>query len=549
MRFEARAEAVRARRASFLAFIQVRSRVVVSDRKRSNETRPGCAPGARPGTIPTVARAADDRTEARPGLDPGEVVPADIPGVGDVIADKYRVERIVGVGGMGVVMAVTHLQIGEPYAIKFLRPGSQRDPETVARFMREARAAVRIKSDHIVRVNDVGQLADGSPFILMEYLVGQDVADELKERGPLPVRDAVEYVLQACAGIAEAHALGIVHRDLKPSNLFLTRRSDGAGLVKVLDFGIAKAMDADSPSASLTQTSSAFGSPAYMSPEQVRSAKRVDFRTDVWSLGVILFELLTGTLPFDAETTAGLLAAIAADEPHRVRKYRPDVSEELDAIVRACLEKDVARRIHSVSELAQALEPFATGGVVSVDRIRRLVPLGDVQSSSSSNRYPSAVPPGPFGAPSLSVDAATERALTMSAGRSPTKNRALVPLAVGLAIAGVVGAGAITVRLRTRPASEPVAIPAPTESAPTVITSAATTPAVPDPAPAPPPTLSASAASERRSGGAAPKPTASQRQAPRATPSARATAETPPPSPSPTPPKVPTNVDPTAESH
>ncbi|MBX3210998.1 MAG: protein kinase [Labilithrix sp.] len=278
--------------------------------------------------------------------------------VGETIAGKYRVDRILGEGGMGVVVAVTHLQLGERYALKFLH-GDAISPHARVRFLREAQATVRLKSEFIVHVSDVGELENGSPYIVMEHLIGDDLGGVIRN-GPLQVADAVDYVLQACAGIGEAHANGIIHRDLKPSNLFLTTRSDGSSLVKVLDFGISKLEKPTRDSPSLTDTHEVFGSPAYMPPEQIRSAKSVDYRADVWALGVILHELLTGELPFEGETSAALLAAIAADVPRAVRSRRLDVSPELDAIVRRCLEKKPADRFSSVAELALALAPFGS---------------------------------------------------------------------------------------------------------------------------------------------------------------------------------------------
>ncbi|MBX3197161.1 MAG: serine/threonine protein kinase [Labilithrix sp.] len=259
---------------------------------------------------------------------------------------------------MGVVVAVTHLQLGERYALKFLH-GDAISPHARVRFLREAQATVRLKSEFIVHVSDVGELENGSPYIVMEHLVGDDLGGVIR-KGPLQVAEAVDYVLQACAGIGEAHANGIIHRDLKPSNLFLTTRPDGSSLVKVLDFGISKLEKPTRDSPSLTDTHEVFGSPAYMPPEQIRSAKSVDFRADVWALGVILHELLTGELPFEGETSAALLAAIAADVPRAVRSRRLDVSPELDAIVRRCLEKKPADRFASVAELALALAPFGS---------------------------------------------------------------------------------------------------------------------------------------------------------------------------------------------
>src|SRR3954470_13666053 len=208
---------------------------------------------------------------------------------GEILAGKYRVERVLGVGGMGVVVAATHLQLDERVAIKFLVPDALSSDEAVARFAREARAAVKIKSEHVARVIDVGTLDNGAPYMVMEYLEGGDLSRVLQAQGPLPVEDAVEYVLQACEAIAHAHVLGIVHRDLKPANLFLTKRNDGSQSVKVLDFGISKVLSgnsgASSSDAAMTRTRAVMGSPLYMSPEQMTSTRDVDGRTDIWALG------------------------------------------------------------------------------------------------------------------------------------------------------------------------------------------------------------------------------------------------------------------------
>ena len=385
---------------------------------------------------------------------------AGLPRVGDVLAEKYCVERVLGVGGMGVVVAVTHLQLGERYAIKCLLPDSARDPETLARFMREARAAVRIKSEHIARVSDVGQLADGSPYILMEHLIGKDLSEVIADNGPLHVRDAVEYVLQACAGIAEAHALGIVHRDLKPSNLFLTQRLDGEPLVKVLDFGISKVAAEQGPhTPSLTQTSSVFGSPAYMSPEQVRSAKNVDSRTDVWSLGVILHELLAREGPFIADNANGLLAAIIADEPRPLRAVRPDVTEALEAVVRRCLEKNVQKRFQSVAELASALKPFRSElSRVSIGRMLRLTGAPALPLAQLAARDPSSSPSSLRGAP---AGTATESEWTTGIV-DPKRGRVARRVAGGLTLAVLLVGGVLYSRFAPVALHVPKAAVAPT---------------------------------------------------------------------------------------
>src|SRR3954454_18638740 len=216
---------------------------------------------------------------------------------GRVLAGKYRIERVLGRGGMGVVVAAHHIHLDEKVAIKFLLPEAVANAEVLGRFVREARAAVRIKSEHVARVSDVGTLEGGEPYMVMEYLEGSDLAEWLLQRGALPVEQAVEFLLQASEAIAEAHALGIVHRDLKPANLFVVRRADGLLSIKVLDFGISKVTDASMAAGAATSTLALMGSPLYMSPEQMESARTADARSDIWSLGVILYELLTGACP------------------------------------------------------------------------------------------------------------------------------------------------------------------------------------------------------------------------------------------------------------
>ena len=300
-------------------------------------------------------------------------VTAGVPQAGDVVGGKFVVERVLGVGGMGVVVAAHHTHLDQTVAIKFLRRDAAKDELAVSRFLREARAVTVLQSEHVVRVMDAGRLDDGLPYLVMEYLNGLDLDQVLAQRGQLPLEEAVEYLLQAMEAVADAHAAGIVHRDLKPSNLFVTTRADGSSLVKVLDFGISKAFDTTgAKQVSLTATSMTLGSPLYMSPEQVRSSKTVDARTDIWALGIIAYELLAGVQPFEAETVTGLCAKIVADEPVPLRSVRPDVPPAFEAIVLRCLEKNAASRYQSVADLAAALRPFASPeGRSSVARIGR----------------------------------------------------------------------------------------------------------------------------------------------------------------------------------
>lgn len=310
---------------------------------------------------------------------------------GNVLAGKYRVERVLGAGGMGVVVQATHLDLDERVALKFLLPEALRVPEATARFVREARAAVKIKSEHVARVIDVGRLENDAPYMVMEFLEGSDLS-ALIERGPVPVEDAVDYVIQACDAIAEAHAAGIVHRDLKPSNLFLSRRTDGSSLIKVLDFGISKVAAADLSDAGLTQTSALLGSPYYMSPEQTRSPRGVDHRSDVWSLGVILYELLAGAPPFVGEALPDVLAAILREPPQPLRDKRPEVPEELEQVILRALVKERESRYQSVGELAAALAPFAPRR--SRHLVERVFKLSGVHAPvpSSAPMVPSAGP-------------------------------------------------------------------------------------------------------------------------------------------------------------
>src|SRR5688572_14572709 len=309
---------------------------------------------------------------------------AQLPRPGDVVAGKYRIESVVGTGGMGVVLGAVDVSLGRPVAIKFLAPSKSRKESAIARFHREARAAAALQSEHVARVFEVGTLPNAAPFIVMEHLRGADLSQVLLGRGALSIEEACDYVLQACEALGEAHTRGIVHRDLKPQNLFLTQRPDGSPCIKVLDFGISKANDDETQN--LTSTGTVMGTPLYMSPEQVRSLKNVDARSDVWALGIILFELLTGAPVYIAPTASALCTMIAMDPPTPLRAKRPDAPSQLEAVILRCLEKDPASRFPNVGALADALAPYATErGRQSASRISRMIsvtgPTGLVPAS------------------------------------------------------------------------------------------------------------------------------------------------------------------------
>jgi eukaryotic-like serine/threonine-protein kinase len=303
---------------------------------------------------------------------------------GDMLAGKYQVERVLGVGGMGVVVAAKHIELDQRVALKFLLPSYAARPDIVARFSREARAAAKIRSEHIARVSDVGVLESGAPYIVMEYLEGRDLGDIVEKGEALPVPLAVDYVLQACCALAEAHAAGIVHRDIKPANLFLAQQPDGTEIIKVLDFGVSKSLAAPSASeggnhpsraeVALTKTTDVFGSPLYMSPEQLKAARAVDARADIWALGVLFYEVVSRKSPFDAGSVAEVFGAIIYRKPPPLSTALPGAPPGLEAVIDRCLEKEPDARYANVHEFAQALVPFGTSAALAyAQRIARLL--------------------------------------------------------------------------------------------------------------------------------------------------------------------------------
>ncbi|MDI1482231.1 serine/threonine-protein kinase [Polyangium sp. y55x31] len=426
--------------------------------------------------------------------------PDGAPAPGTVLAGKYVVESVLGQGGMGIVLQARHQRTEQAVAIKLLRPDARALPDVTARFEREARAAARIQGPHVVRVYDVDNLPDGSPMMVMELLQGWDLGQELAIRGPLPYPEAVGHVLAACEALAQAHRMGVVHRDIKPGNLYLCQEGQRR-VVKVLDFGISKVLD-KRDNAAQTATTAAFGTPQYMSPEQVRSTKNVDGRADIWSLGVVLYELLGGRGPFGDEASAtAVLAAIIADEPKPLRELRPDLPQKLADVVMKALAKRVDERWPDIDTFMAALVPFGPAGA----------------------------------APQTLLNAKTPAI----AAREPMSTRRLVIVSAGIA-AVVVGVFLFVLASQTKKPAEP--------AADTVVTTAtAPTPAA-TPAPSPTITPTPAAAAETGTTPAAatvPAPTTSpvvgpapKKEPTTATPPVNATA-TAAPTPTPKPPKPP----------
>jgi len=386
--------------------------------------------------------------------------------VGTVIAGKYQVERVLGHGGMGLVVAAQHMHLRQPVALKFLAGEAARDPSVLERFLREARASAQLRGEHVCRVSDVGALDNGAPYIVMELLDGNDLATLLVAHGRLAVPVAVDYILQASVGVAEAHAMGVVHRDLKPANLFLTRRPDGTALIKVLDFGIAKAHDAAVAAPSLTQTQVVLGSPHYMAPEQLRNGRAASVRSDVWSLGVILYELVSGTRPFDGETVTEIALAVALQPPPLLTVSMPKGFQE---VLERCLDKDPTKRYAHLGALADALVPFglphAREQAAAVARVldvrERVTPMALPAANVPATVLPVSSPPTTMRSAASAVD------LPQQSGGSRLRS-VLISGSVATAIVAAVGIGFLRGddRASTRATVAPPPPPPPAAAAP-----------------------------------------------------------------------------------
>jgi len=380
-------------------------------------------------------------------------------GEGTTISGKYRIERVIGEGAMGVVLAARHVELDEQVAIKFIRPEMHALPDVLSRFAREAKASAHLKSEHVAKVLDVGVATPIGPYIVMEYLDGQNLATVLQSGGPLPVRRAAEYLMQVCEALALAHASSITHRDVKPENLFLTRRGD-LEIIKVLDFGISKTPLVArflGGEVKVAETACLMGTPLYMSPEQIRATHEVDHRTDIWSLGVVLFELLTGRPAFAGETVTQVCALVLEATPTRLLDLCPRAPAELGRVIERCLEKDPRRRFQNASELANALLPFAP----SRARLHAERAASVLHGRSSILHDDPAASTMPLSAPEFrSSTSPSPTVFGAEPGNGWARPRSR-PLVIALASLSFLLLGFFSVRLLRAPdAPPPVAVPA-----------------------------------------------------------------------------------------
>ena len=423
----------------------------------------------------------DDSAPTRVSMDPrkeltrlrgGDFRPEHIR-VGDLLAGKYRVERLHRRGALGLTLEALHTQLGQRVAVRLLAADPKGHPEAAARFLRGARSAVQYQNEHTARIVDVGSLGSGAPYIVTELLVGSDLRKVLRVRDTLPVPEAVDYILQACEGLADAHAHNFVHRNMKPTNLFLTRR-DGQRRIAVLDFGVSEDPLSDI-AINLGSTLGAVSALAYLASEQIRQPATVDSRADIWALGAMLYEMLTGSLLHDAQTTPELLAMIVADAPTPVSHLRPEISAELEAIVLRAVAKDREARFSTLAEFAEELKPFASEeGAESVERISKalgrratsLPPAMPGAAARSRAIVHVARPPQPAAAPAAPAVAPAPRARNRWAELALTGAALAAAGAIGVfaAVHTMERALADAIAPRTVVADLSPALPAPTQT-------------------------------------------------------------------------------------
>jgi serine/threonine-protein kinase len=473
--------------------------------------------------------------------------------LGTVIDAKYRIDQVLGRGAMGVVVSATHLRLNERVAVKFLHTRAQNGTsgpgkdDFQSRFAREARVSARLRNEHITRVVDAGLWRERVPYMVMEYLTGTDLREVMKKSGPLPIELALDYAVQVCEGIAEAHANGVVHRDLKPPNLFITKRADGSDLVKILDFGISKWTTRDAEITDLTETGVVLGSPKYMAPEQLFGAANVDSRADVWSIGAIVYEMLAGRAAFDFPTFSRICAELSTDRmPPSLTEGRPEIPKALDLAILRCFVRSPDARHQDVSELAGALLDAVEAPLAASTRHRIASTLGRRDAPDS---HP--VVSGHLSRSSLlSTGSGSSKRIAATARTgsgpllSPAKRKGASPVVKVFAVASILaalGAGGWFVMRRylgERPLTPPAtaaSVAAPVQQgAPPDATGTTTTPRDMPPGSAAPPESSAVRAPPSTNPVPEPAPVSEHQAAVGRTPRSHvARPVTPPPTPSP----------------
>jgi serine/threonine-protein kinase len=462
-----------------------------------------------------------------PPISPSHLPPAAVPGA--LLAGKYRLEKIIGHGGMGSVWAATHVGIEQRVAIKIVSPQYARQPDIRRRFDVEAKASVRLKSRYVVQVFDNGELDDGTPYLVMELLEGESLAARLKHLGPVPVADAARILVHVGKALHKAHELGIVHRDIKPENVFLSRSTDDDGYIaKVLDFGIAKM--ATTGEGSTTRTGSLLGTPMYMSPEQARGLKTVDRRTDVYSLGLVTYAMLTGRPAVMGDSYGDIILKICTQPLPPITAAAPWVPKPVDEwLFRACA-KEPGDRFASANELVDAFCVAANvqGGTAGAAGPIGVPPVWSQPSSQQTRQPPMVQYPG---APAVT-------ATTLGATASSLQKRSAAPIVVLVALGFLlVGGGAAMLVLRGRQAATPGAgsaaatasASAPARaSAPAPVPESASAPA-PAPATASAPASAAVSAAATASASASASAKAVPTSPPRTGVPPRATTAQPPP--------------------